>query len=308
MEHFTKKFLLQWQQDICSMLLSHDNTAKFQNDCWQSKLGSGESRIIRNSNVFESAGVNFSHVSSNSLPAAALPGRTSLAGKKYTALGVSTVIHPHNPYIPTSHANLRFFIVDPDGEKPQWWFGGGFDLTPYYGFVDDCVLWHKNAKVACDSCNTELYSEFKAYCDKYFYLPNRNEQRGIGGIFFDNFARGGFDTSLSFCQSVAAAFIASYNDIIVKRVNLSYGERERQFQLYRRGRYVEFNLLYDRGTKFGLDAGGRTESILMSLPPKVSWSYNYTPNENTPEQELTEFFLKPRDWLSPKIMERHITT
>lgn len=291
-------YLLSWQQDIKKALLSYDERSSFNDDDWSSKLGAGKSSIIANSALFESAGVNFSHVTGDKLPAASLPGRNELAGKPFMALGVSTVIHPSNPYVPTTHANLRFFIVDPESENPTWWFGGGFDLTPYYPNMDDCVLWHKNAKLACDKYDKDSYAKYKKWCDDYFYLPHRQETRGIGGLFFDNLNEQGFDPSFSFVKDVGSAFICSYQSIVAGQKEHSFGEREREFQLYRRGRYVEFNLLYDRGTKFGLESGGRVESILMSLPKNVSWKYNWKPEPGSAEAELYEKYLVPRNWVS----------
>jgi coproporphyrinogen III oxidase len=289
-----------WQENIISSLISIDSSTEFIVDNWQSKLGRGATKVVSSSNLFESAGVNFSCVSAKELPHAALPGRNGLAGKPYMALGVSTVIHPRNPYVPTSHANLRFFVVDPNGEEPLWWFGGGYDLTPYYGFNDDCVLWHQGAYDVCESYEKGFYKICKEQCDKYFYLPHRNEPRGIGGIFFDNLSYLGFDRTLDFITDVGSSYINSYSDIVRKRCSLTYGEKEKSFQEYRRGRYVEFNLLHDRGTKFGIDSGGRTESVLMSLPPVVRWNYNYTPKPNSREALLYRDFLVEKEWLDSK--------
>ena len=290
--------MLGWQDNICNSLTSLDASTEFVVDNWQSKLGSGKTIVLGSSRQFESAGVNFSYVSSKSLPEAALPGRSELAGKPYIATGVSTVIHPRNPYVPTSHANLRFFIVDPESENPCWWFGGCFDLTPYYPYLEDCVLWHKYAHKACKPYGSEVYLDFKEQCDNYFFLPHRDEPRGIGGLFFDNLNRWGFARTSAFTNAVAAAYLGAYTDIVAKRCDTPYGERERNFQLYRRGRYVEFNLLHDRGTKFGIESRGRTESILMSLPPVANWQYNWQPEEGSPESELYTRFLVKRDWLN----------
>ena len=248
--------------------------------------------------VFEQAGVNFSEVFGANLPASATAHRPELAGRNFRAMGVSLVIHPHNPYVPTSHANVRFFIAEKPGADPVWWFGGGFDLTPYYGNRDDCRHWHQTARAACEPFGEEVYSRYKAWCDDYFFLKHRNEPRGIGGLFFDDLNEPDFDTAFAFMQSVGDHYLPAYLPIVERRKDTPYGERERNFQLYRRGRYVEFNLVYDRGTLFGLQSGGRTESILMSLPPAVNWRYNYRPEAGSPEAELYETFLKPHDWIN----------
>ena len=290
--------LKNWQESIVSSICDLDPTTCFYTDNWQSRLGNGITKVVTSSKIFESAGVNFSCVKGESLPAAALPGRSKLAGKPYMAMGVSTVIHPRNPYVPTSHANLRFFVVDPNGDSPYWWFGGCYDLTPYYGFTEDCVAWHRAANEACSSYGPDVYTTFKAQCDKYFYLPHRQEPRGIGGIFFDNLSGWGFDKTHSFVSSIGRTYIQSYAEIVRKRSSVSYGRREKSFQEYRRGRYVEFNLLHDRGTKFGIDSGGRTESILMSLPPVVSWRYAWSPEPGSPEDKLYTDFLVTKDWVN----------
>lgn len=292
-----KCYFTQWQRSICGVLSEIDGSTKFNIDNWTSNLGCGETRVVDKSKVFESAGVNFSHVSADKLPEPALPGRGELAGKPYEVIGVSTVIHPYNPYIPTTHANLRLFVVDPDGANPYWWFGGGFDLTPYYGFAADCKLWHKYAYNACAPFGDDVYEKFKSQCDDYFYMPHRKEHRGIGGLFFDNLNSWGFDDSFSFVKNVGSAFTTAYSDIVASRMAVAYGQRERDFQAYRRGRYVEFNLLYDRGTKFGIESGGRTESILMSLPANVNWRYNWKPDPGSKEAELYEKYLVKTDWL-----------
>ena len=247
--------------------------------------------------VFEQAGVNFSHVFGTDLPASATAHRPELAGRSFQALGVSLVIHPRNPYAPTSHANVRFFMAEKPGAEPVWWFGGGFDLTPYYGFEEDCVHWHKTAKAACDPFGADYYPRFKKWCDEYFLLKHRNEPRGIGGLFFDDLNEKVFKHCFGFLKSVGDHYVPAYLPIVQKRKATPFGERERDFQLYRRGRYVEFNLVYDRGTLFGLQSGGRTESILMSLPPLVKWRYDWKPAPGTPEAKLYEIFLKPRDWV-----------
>ena len=248
--------------------------------------------------VFEQGGVNFSHVFGDNMPASATAHRPELAGRSFQALGVSLVIHPHNPYVPTSHANVRFFIAEKEGTDPIWWFGGGFDLTPYYGDDEDCIAWHQKAKAACDPFGEEVYDEYKKWCDDYFYLKHRNEPRGIGGLFFDDLNQWGFEKSFAFMQSVGNAYIEAYCPIVNKHKNDEYGERQRDFQLYRRGRYVEFNLVYDRGTLFGLQSGGRTESILMSLPPLVKWRYNWQPEAGSEEAKLYSDYLRARDWVN----------
>ena len=295
-----KSYLLSLQADICMQLEEVDGKAKFIKDEWSKPNGSGNglTRVLTGGDVFEQAGVNFSIVHGDNMPASATALRPELAGRSFSALGVSLVIHPNNPYAPTSHANVRFFIAEKAGEDPIWWFGGGFDLTPYYGFDEDAILWHQTAKEACDPFGAEVYPKYKKWCDDYFYMKHRDEQRGIGGLFFDDLNKGSFEECFAFMQSVGNSYIKAYRPIIEKRKDIPFGDHERQFQLYRRGRYVEFNLVYDRGTLFGLQTGGRTESILMSLPPLVRWEYQYTPEPNTPEALLYEKYLKPQDWLS----------
>ena len=294
-----KAYLLGLQQDICDQLEQVDGKASFIKDNWEKENGAGGglTRVLTDGTVFEQAGVNFSIVHGDNMPASATALRPELAGRSFSALGVSLVIHPHNPYAPTSHANVRFFIAEKDGEDPIWWFGGGFDLTPYYGFDEDAILWHQTAKDACDPFGEEVYPKYKKWCDDYFYLKHRDEQRGIGGLFFDDLNEGGFDECFAFMQSVGNSYIKAYLPIVERRKDTPFTDHERQFQLYRRGRYVEFNLVYDRGTLFGLQTGGRTESILMSLPPLVRWEYQYTPEPGTPEYELYEHYIKPQDWL-----------
>ncbi len=294
-----KTYLLNLQENICTQLEVVDGEASFIKDNWEKENGAGGglTRVLMNGAVFEQAGVNFSLVRGDNMPASATALRPELAGRSFTALGVSLVIHPHNPYAPTSHANVRFFIAEKEGEDPIWWFGGGFDLTPYYGFDEDAILWHQTAKEACDPFGKDVYAKYKKWCDDYFYLKHRDEQRGIGGLFFDDLNEGGFDECFAFMQSVGNGYIKAYRPIVQKRKDTSYGERERQFQLYRRGRYVEFNLVYDRGTLFGLQTGGRTESILMSLPPLVRWEYQYEPEEGSEEARLYERYIQPQDWL-----------
>jgi coproporphyrinogen III oxidase len=293
-----KRYLLDLQDRICAALAEEDGGKGFAEDAWQhASGGGGRSRVMENGAVFEKAGINFSHVTGDTLPASASAHRPELAGRGFQAMGVSLVIHPRNPYVPTSHANVRFFIAEREGEAPVWWFGGGFDLTPYYGFEEDAVHWHRTAKAACEPFGKDLYGRFKQWCDEYFFLKHRNEPRGVGGLFFDDLNEGGFAHCFAFMRSVGDHYIEAYRPIVARRKNHGYGEREREFQLYRRGRYVEFNLVYDRGTLFGLQSGGRTESILMSLPPLVAWRYDWQPEAGTPEAELYEVFLKPRDWL-----------
>lgn len=253
--------------------------------------------MIRDGAVFEKGGVNFSHVTGATMPPSATAHRPHLAGAPWQAMGVSLVIHPRNPYVPTSHANVRFFIATPADGEPVYWFGGGYDLTPYYGFDDDCVHWHQVARAACEPFGDQVYPEYKRWCDDYFFLRHRNEPRGIGGLFFDDQNSGDFARDFALMQSVGNSYIEAYEPIVRRRRDRSYGEREREFQLYRRGRYVEFNLVYDRGTLFGLQSGGRTESILMSLPPLVRWDYNRVPEPGTEEARLTDYYLTARDWL-----------
>ncbi len=297
-----KTYLLDLQADICTQLETVDGKASFIKDKWvrPDGKGSGLTRVLTDGKVFERAGVNYSIVHGDNMPAAATELRPKLAGCRFSALGVSLVIHAHNPYVPTSHANVRFFLAEKDNEDPVWWFGGGFDLTPYYGFDEDCVLWHQNAKTACAPFGDQVYARYKKWCDDYFYIKHRDEQRGIGGLFFDDVNEdflGDFDTCFAFMRSVGDTYIKAYRPIVERRKDIEYGEREKQFQLYRRGRYVEFNLVYDRGTIFGLQTNGRSESILMSLPPQVTWSYQYQPKANTPEAKLYDHYLKPQDWV-----------
>jgi coproporphyrinogen III oxidase len=290
-------YLLKLQDRICAALEQVDQQKIFREDQWtREEGGGGRSRVMEDGAVFEKAGINFSHVHGDKLPASATAHRPELAGRSFEALGVSLVIHPRNPYAPTSHANVRFFIAEKEGSDPVWWFGGGFDLTPYYGYTEDAVHWHQIARDACQPFGDDVYPRFKTWCDEYFYLKHRNEPRGIGGLFFDDFNELGFDDSFAFMRSVGDHYIRAYAPIVERRVHQPYGDREREFQLYRRGRYVEFNLVYDRGTLFGLQTGGRTESILMSLPPLVSWRYDWHPEPGSPEAELYDVFLKPRNW------------
>lgn len=291
------KVLQDAQNRICAALEAEDGKARFAADSWQSRLGTGQSRVLKQGAVFEQAGVNFSHVKGSAMPASATAHRPELAGAPFEAAGVSLVIHPENPYVPTSHANIRVFAAYPENGEPVWWFGGGFDLTPFYPFDEDILHWHRTAKAQCDRFGEGVYAEYKQWCDEYFFLKHRNETRGVGGLFFDDLNRWDFETCTDFIRQTADSYIAAYAPIVAKRKNTPYGERERQFQLYRRGRYVEFNLVWDRGTHFGLQSGGRTESILMSMPPLVRFEYAYEPEAGSPEARLHDY-LKPRDWLA----------
>jgi coproporphyrinogen III oxidase len=289
--------LLGLQDSICQALEAEDAQASFQQDQWErGEGGGGRSRVMADGAVFEKAGVGFSHVMGSKLPPSATASRPELAGRSWQAMGISLVIHPENPYVPTSHANVRFFVAEEEGEEPVWWFGGGFDLTPFYPMDEDCEHFHRTARDAMSPFGSNYYAKYKAVCDAYFYLPHRDETRGIGGLFFDDFNELGFDQSFAFMQAVGDAFVPAYLPIVRRRREMTYGMREREFQLYRRGRYVEFNLVYDRGTLFGLQSGGRTESILMSMPPLARWEYGYVPEAQSDEARLAQY-LKPRDWL-----------
>lgn len=293
-------YLRGLQDAICARLEEIDGGgAASREDAWtREDGGEGVSRVIEGGAVIEKTGVNLSRVFGTRLPPAASARRPELAGRAFEAMGVSVIVHPLNPYAPTSHLNVRFFIAtDPEeASEPVWWFGGGFDLTPFYGFEDDAVGWHRMAREACAPFGSELYPRFKKWCDEYFHLKHRGEPRGIGGLFFDDFDEGGFDRAFAFMRSVGDHYMKAYEPILQRRKTTPYGRREREFQLYRRGRYVEFNLLQDRGTLFGLQSGGRTESILVSMPPKVRWRYDWRPEAGTPEARLYEEFLRPRDW------------
>lgn len=294
-----KSYLLDLQDRICDGLAAEDGGADFIVDTWERpEGGGGRSRVLADGSVLEKAGVNFSHVMGEGLPPSATAARPELAGRSYQALGVSLVIHPRNPYAPTSHANVRLFVAEKPGEAPVWWFGGGYDLTPYYGFDEDCVHWHRTAADACAPFGDDVYPGFKRWCDDYFYLKHRDEPRGVGGLFYDDLNRWDFDTCFAFMRAVGDSYLEAYRPILARRKGEPYGERERQFQLYRRGRYVEFNLVFDRGTLFGLQSNGRTEAILMSLPPLVRWEYDYHPEPGSAEARLTEHYLTSRDWLS----------
>jgi coproporphyrinogen III oxidase len=292
-------YLRDLHDSVTTALETADGTGKFRRDRWQRpEGGGGESRVLREGAVFEQAGINFSHVLGGKLPASATAQRPELAGASFEATGVSLVVHPRNPYVPTSHANVRFFMASRDGEPAAWWFGGGFDLTPFYPFDEDVLHWHRTSHAACAAFGDDVYAKYKDWCDRYFFLQHRNETRGVGGLFFDDMSAGGFEKCFAFMRSVGDHFVAAYLPIVARRKDTPYGERERNFQLYRRGRYVEFNLVYDRGTVFGLQSGGRIESILMSLPPLVRWEYGYSPEPGTPEERLYKDYLRPRDWLA----------
>ncbi|WGO98528.1 oxygen-dependent coproporphyrinogen oxidase [Saccharophagus degradans] len=292
-----KAYLLNLQDKICQALAAVDGKETFVEDSWQRpEGGGGRSRVLTNGAVIEKGGVNFSHVHGSSMPASATAHRPELAGRSFEAMGVSLVIHPNNPHVPTSHANVRFFIAEKEGAEPVWWFGGGYDLTPYYGNDEDCRHWHNTAKAACAPFGEDKYPRYKKWCDEYFYLKHRDEPRGVGGLFFDDLNELGFDQSFAFMQAVGNSYTQAYVPIVERRKDEPYNQAQRDFQLYRRGRYVEFNLVYDRGTLFGLQTGGRTESILMSLPPLVRWEYDWQPQPNTPEARLYEHYLQPQDW------------
>ncbi len=286
------------QDTICAGLAEADGEKNFFEDNWQREQGGGgRTRVLTNGAIFEQAGVNFSHVFGDKMPASATAHRPELEGRTFQACGVSLVIHPKNPYIPTTHANVRFFIAEKAGEDPVWWFGGGFDLTPFYPFDDDIIHWHQTAKNLCEPFGNKVYKDYKAWCDRYFYLKHRDETRGVGGLFFDDLNHWGFEKSFAFTQAVGDHFLQAYLPIVANRKAMEYGKRERDFQLYRRGRYVEFNLVYDRGTLFGLQTGGRTESILMSMPPLARWQYNHQAEANSPEAMLSRYLI-PQDWLN----------
>jgi coproporphyrinogen III oxidase len=293
-----EQYLKQLQDDICRQIEAEDGQGKFVEDSWERPGGGGgRTRVMNDGAVIEKGGVNFSMIHGDTLPLSATAHRPELTGGSFKAMGLSLVLHPKNPYAPTSHANVRLFVAEKDGIEPVWWFGGGYDLTPYYPFEEDCIHWHQTANDACAPFGAEIYPRFKKWCDEYFYLKHRNETRGIGGLFFDDLNEWDFDTSFKYMQSVGNSFINAYRPILNKRKNLPYTERQRDFQLYRRGRYVEFNLVFDRGTLFGLQSGGRTESILMSLPPLARWEYDWQPVTGSPEADLYDNYLSPRDWI-----------
>ena len=321
-----KSYLLVLQKTLCSEVERLDGAESFAMDDWQKENGAGygKTNVLSNGRVFERAGVNFSYVEGSKMPRSATALRPELEGRNYRALGVSLVLHPQNPYAPTSHANVRFFIAEKAGEAPIWWFGGGFDLTPFYGFDEDVIHWHNEAKNACTPFGESVYPKYKKWCDEYFYMKHRDEQRGVGGLFFDDlngeslsaFSKkpsrlntsspsqkdvqrhpDGFDECFAFMQSVGNSFSKAYFPIVKRRKDTPFGDRERNFQLHRRGRYVEFNLIYDRGTLFGLQSGGRTESILMSMPPEVRWSYRFEVKEGSEEEKLVNYYLKSKEWV-----------
>lgn len=293
-----RDYLTGLQDSICEGLAEEDGGAEFFEDRWQrAEGGGGRTRVLSDGAVFEKGGVNFSDVRGAKLPASATAHRPELAGGSFRAMGVSLVMHPKNPYVPTSHANVRLFVAHKDGVEPVWWFGGGYDLTPYYPFAEDCVHWHQVARDACLPFGDDVYPRYKRWCDDYFYLRHRDETRGVGGLFFDDLNEWDFEQCFAFVRGVGDSYLRAYRPIVQRRQSTAFAEREREFQLYRRGRYAEFNLVYDRGTIFGLQSGGRTESILMSLPPLASWQYDWSPEPGSPEAELYEHYLRPRDWL-----------
>ena len=290
-------YLTDLQDRLCAAFEASDGQSRFREDSWdRPEGGGGRTRVMENGRVFEKGGVNYSHVHGDALPPAASARRPELAGRSFQAVGVSVVMHPVNPYVPTSHANVRFFIAEKEDAAPVWWFGGGFDLTPYYPFDEDCRHWHQTAAALCQPFGDTVYAEHKRWCDEYFFLKHRNETRGVGGLFFDDLNEWGFERCFAYMQAVGNGYLAAYQPIVEKRKHTEYGQHEVQFQRYRRGRYVEFNLVYDRGTLFGLQSGGRTESILMSLPAVAHWQYDYQPEPDTPEAVLTDY-LQPRDWI-----------
>ena len=292
-----RAWLAGLQESLVEAIERADGSARFSRDPWErAGGGGGESRVLRDGALIEQGGVNFSEVTGARLPASATHDRPALAGAPFSAMGVSVVLHPNNPHVPTTHLNLRFIQVQPESGTPTWWFGGGFDLTPFYPVREDVLHWHRTARDAC-AAMPGAYEKYKAWCDRYFYLPHRNETRGVGGLFFDDLNEPGFDSCFAFARAVGEAFPRAWLPIAARRRATPFGERERRFQLLRRGRYVEFNLVHDRGTLFGLQTGGRTESILMSLPPLVRWEYGYTPPAGSPEEALARDWLRPRDWL-----------
>jgi len=296
-----KTSLLSLQKNLQNHLLKVDPSVQTKIDEWEREEGGGGKTIaFANGQIIEKGGVNFSDVSGSNLPKTATQNRPELEGASFRAMGVSVVFHPDNPHIPTTHANVRYFEAKIENQPTVWWFGGGFDLTPYYPILEDVIEWHKQAKSACDSLGVNLYEKFKNWCDDYFYLPHRNETRGVGGIFFDDQNSGSFSQNLSFMETVGSTFQSAYFSILEKRKNSPYTDQEKEFQLYRRGRYAEFNLVYDRGTHFGLQSRGRTESILMSMPPQVSWQYGWEPQKDSKEEDLYKNYLSPKDWLNLK--------
>ena len=291
-----RSFLLGLQDRICREIEAFEPQARFAEDAWQrAEGGGGRTRVLKRGAVFEQAGIGLSDVVGARMPASATAHRPELAGQGFRAMGVSLVFHPRNPYVPTTHLNVRLFTTT--GDNPAWWFGGGFDLTPYYPFDADIAHWHRVAKGVCEPFGAELYPRWKQWCDEYFHLKHRGETRGVGGLFYDDFSALGFERSFEVMQAVGQGFLDAYLPIVRRRMDTPYGDRERDFQRYRRGRYVEFNLVWDRGTLFGLQSGGRTESILMSLPPEVRFEYGYAPEPGSAEARLYDY-LRPRDWLT----------
>jgi coproporphyrinogen III oxidase len=298
------KSYLSALQDRITAALENTDSVKFRRDVWERpEGGGGESRILSDGAVFERAGVSVSHVFGDKMPASASSLRPEIAGAPFEAMGLSLVFHPRNPHVPTTHCNVRFLVARPAAGPEVWWFGGGFDLTPYYPYDEDVLHWHRTARDACQSFGADVYEKYKGWCDRYFFLPHRNETRGVGGLFFDDLNENGFDRSFAFQRSVGDHFLPAFMPILERRKDHPYGDRERQFQLYRRGRYVEFNLVYDRGTLFGLQSRGRSESILMSMPPLVRWEYDWRPAPGSPEARLYEDFLRPRDFLSELVRQ-----
>jgi coproporphyrinogen III oxidase len=296
-----RRYLLELQETICKALEEEDGPGRFRESLEErAEGGLSRTRVLEDGPVIEKAAVNFTHARGERLPAAATERRPELAGAGFQAVSMSLIVHPRNPYAPTSHANLRLFSAQPVGGEAVWWFGGGFDLTPYYGYDDDAIHWHRLARDACRPLGADAYPRLKRACDEYFFLPHRREPRGIGGLFFDDLAEGGFERCFEFVRSVGDHFLPAYRPILARRKETPYGERERDFQLYRRGRYVEFNLVYDRGTRYGLQSGRRIESVLASLPRAVHWRYDWQPEPGSPEARLTEHFLQPRDWLGQR--------
>jgi len=294
-----KQYLLQLQDQLCQSFESIESGQRFHEDQWEREGGGGgRSRVLSGGKIFEQAGISFSHVYGDVLPPSATNKRPELDGRKFSALGISLVVHPRNPYVPTTHMNVRFFMSEKQNELPIWWFGGGYDLTPFYGDEDDVRHWHSTARDACKDFGEDIYPRYKKWCDDYFFIHHRQEPRGVGGLFFDDLNEWGFDRSFSFLRSIGDSFLPAYLPIVERRSSTKFGDRQRSFQLYRRGRYVEFNLVYDRGTLFGLQSGGRTESILMSLPPSVNWKYDWHPDSGSEEARLYEQFLQPKDWLA----------
>ncbi|PJE78925.1 Oxygen-dependent coproporphyrinogen-III oxidase [invertebrate metagenome] len=293
-----RNYLLSLQTSICRGLEQEDGKAQFREDHWDyPQGGGGKARVIENGAVFEKGGVNFSHVIGHQLPPSATVKRPELKGRSFQAMGVSLVLHPDNPFVPTSHANVRLIVAEKPGDKTIWWFGGGYDLTPFYGFKEDCIHWHNIAQKACQPFGNEVYPRYKKWCDDYFFIKHRNEARGIGGLFFDDLNEWPFEQCFAFLQAVGNSFLPAYQPIVAKRKETPFDAHHKKFQQYRRGRYAEFNLVYDRGTLFGLQSGGRTESILMSLPPVTRWDYNWQPTSGSAEEKLYTDFLPPQDWL-----------